>query len=233
MSWLWSNDIITDAVIPQSSRLLEDEYSSGNTRDDDSYNALYHSCSREIHEELNNFGYIAGSILWYGLLVMIVHRCCLKVQLDGAPIYDTQYWFLTATIQFILILISILLFFPYPCSVEVAKHSKTVELDCIRHCQQDRYICMAISGVEAIIGCYWYYLAYTRYQTAQRVSRPMMNTNGSSSGNKNGMSARQQMDNGIFSKIPETDDDDIDDDDDNYHVEDGLEMTENSEDTWE
>ena len=209
-----------------SNRYLEDEIiSSSNSRgvDDDGYNALYHSCTQDIHDELTNFGYIAGSIIWYVLLVSIIHRCCLKVQLDGAPIYDTQYWFITATIQFLLIFVSVLLFFPYPCSVEEAKQ-KLVDLDCLQHCQQDRYICMAVTGMETIIGFYWYCLAYSRYQMARRIQRT--NT-GNGSHNDSGTS-RPQLDNGIFSKLPNSDQDDDEED-----MADGVEMTENSEDTWE
>ena len=201
-------------------RYLEDESSShSGNRDDDGYNVLYHSCSQEIHEELTNFGYIAGSIIWYGLLVAIIHRCCLKVQLDGAPIFDAQYWFITATIQFLLIFLSILFFFPYPCSVVVSQQ-KLIEIDCLQHCQQDRYICMAVAGIETIIGVYWYCLSYSRYQMARRLQR----TNTGDDHNDSGMT---QTDNGIFSKLPDTDQGDDDD------MEDGLEMTENSEDTWE
>jgi hypothetical protein len=202
-----------------SHRYLEDE--SGSSRgDDDSYNALYHSCTQDIHDELTNFGYIAGSIIWYVLLVSVIHRCCLKVQLDGAPIYDTQYWFITATIQFILIFMSVLLFFPYPCSVEEEK-LKLIDLDCLQHCQQDRYICMAVTGMESIVGLYWYCLAYSRYQMARRLQR----TNIGDPHNIDSGTTRQQLDNGIFSKLPDTDHDD--------DMEDGLEMTENSDDSWE
>ena len=209
-----SDSIVATTLIH---RYLEDSQSS--SRDDDSYNTLYLSCSQEIHDELTNFGYIAGSILWYGLLVGIIHRCCLKGQLDGAPIYDAQYCFITATIQFILIFVSVVLFFPYPCSVEEAKQ-KLVDLDCLQHCQQDRYICLAVTGVESIIGIYWYCLAYSRYQMARRLQRTSESSN---------VTRRQQMDNGIFSKLPNTDQDEDDDD----TMEDGLEMTENSEETWE
>ena len=208
-----------------SHRFLEDESSSSSRGDDDSYNVLYHSCTQDIHDELTNFGYIAGSIIWYVLLVSIIHRCCLKVQLDGAPIYDTQYWFITATIQFILIVISVLLFFPYPCSVEESKQ-KYIDVDCLQHCQQDRYICMTVTGIESIIGIYWYCLAYSRYQMARRLQRTNNNNNDDA-----GMT-RPQLDNGIFSKLPNTDQDD-DDENNDIIMEDGLEMTENSDDSWE
>jgi hypothetical protein len=226
LSLQYISSSIVDTII--SHRYLEDYSSNSGGRDDDSYNSQYISCSQEIHEELTNFGYIAGSIIWYGLLVGIIHRCCLKVQLDGAPIYDAQYWFITANIQFILICISVLLFFPYPCSVEEAKQ-KLVDVDCLQHCQQDRYICMAITGMESIIGIYWYCLAYLRYQMAKRIQGT---TGMGDPYNESGMTQpqRQPMDNGIFSKLPNTDQDDDDDDD---MIEDGLEMTENSEDTWE
>jgi hypothetical protein len=218
---LSASDAIASSI---THRYLEDEIpSSTGGRDDDSYNALYLSCSQDIHEEITNFGYIAGSIIWYGLLVGIIHRCCLKVQLDGAPIYDAQYWFITATIQFALIFISVLLFFPYPCSVEEAKQ-KLVDLDCLKHCQQDRYICMAVTGIESIIGIYWFCLAYSRYQMARRLQRTGMGDDHDESGVR-----RQPLDNGIFSKLPNTDEDDDDDDD----MVDGLEMTENSDESWE
>ena len=221
-----SSHAIANAISSISRRYLEDEMQSNEdvSRDDDSYKSVYVSCSQEIHEEITNFGYIAGSIIWYGLLVGFVHRCCLKVQLDGAPIYDTQYWFITATIQFILICISVLLFFPYPCSVEESKQ-RLVDLDCLQHCQQDRYICMAVTGMEIIIGIYWYCLAYSRYQMARRLQRSGF---GDSHNDASGGATRPQLDNGIFSKLPNTDQDDEDDD-----MENGLEMTENSEETWE
>lgn len=83
---------------------------------------------------------------------------------------------------------------------------------------------MAVAGIETIIGLYWYCLSYSRYQMAQRLQR----TNTGDHHNDSGMTQqRPQTDNGIFSKLPDTDQDDDDD------LEDGLEMTENSEDTWE
>ena len=117
-----------------------------------------------------------------------------------------------------------LLFFPYPCSVEQSKQ-KVIDLDCLQHCQQDRYICMVVTGMESIIGIYWYCLAYVRYQKARRLQRTGVGDDVTGGG-----VTRAQLDSGIFSKLPNTDQDD---DDDDEYMEDGLEMTENSEESSE
>jgi hypothetical protein len=198
------------AALSALGRLLEDFDAPGNHYDDDTLNRI-RDCGKDIQSQFTFFIYCSLLILAWSLGVICLYRACLKVRLDGAPIYEAQFWCVTGVIHLFALLISVLYLFPSPCPEAV---SISVNTDCIRHCHTHRQLGGAVVLLQGLFSLYWFTSALARYQMARRLS---------SSSSSAAHLDSDYMETGIFSKVPNRDDDDIGGD---------MELTESTEEQY-
>jgi hypothetical protein len=192
-------------------RILEEFDEPGNHYDDDTMNRIS-DCGKDIQSQFSFFIYCSLLILAWSLGVICLYRTCLKVRLDGAPIYEAQFWLVTGVIHVFALLVSVLYLFPSPCPEAV---SIAVNTDCIRHCHEHRQLGGVVIVLQALFSLYWFTKAFARYQMARQLS--------SSSSSSSHLDS-DYMETGIFTKVPNRDvDDDIGGD---------MELTESTEDQY-
>lgn len=192
-------------------RQLEDFEPSGRNYDDDTSN-LIRNCGKDIQRQFSFFLYCSLLILVWSLGVIGLYRCFLKVRLDGAPIYEAQFWCVTGMIHVFAWFVSVVYLFPSPCPETV---TIAVNTDCIRHCQAYRKLAGAIVVLQALGSLYWFTNALSRYQMARQLASSAPSSHLDS----------DYMETGIFTKVPNRDDEDEDMGGD-------MELTESTEDHY-